>query len=84
MCIRDSTHTHTHSEPSGEHDRKRYGSHSKNIALEVAYKTKDGEQKITISPAHRTQKKSIEWLRALKKVRVDCLYPCLYAHMTDM
>ena len=44
-------------------------SHSKTIALELIYKTKGIEQKITISPAHRTLKKSVEWLRALKKVK---------------
>ena len=63
-----SVHTTT-SEPSGvEHGRKRHGSHSKSIALELIYKVKGVEVQVTISPAHRTQKKSVEWLRALKKV----------------
>lgn len=61
-------HTTT-SEPSGvEHGRKRHGSHNKSIALELIYKVKGVEVQVTISPAHRTQKKSVEWLRALKKV----------------
>ena len=68
--IRDVTCTLMLSEPSGEHSgRKRHGSHSKTIALELIYKSRGIEQQITISPAHRTLKKSVEWLRALKKVR---------------
>lgn len=62
-------HPNTESEPTGEHGKKRHGSHSKSISLELIYKSKGIEQQITISPVHRTQKKSVEWLRALKKVR---------------
>ena len=57
-------------DPSGlEHGRKRHGSHSKSISLELSYKCKGTEQKVVISPVHHTQKKSVEWLRALKKVK---------------
>ena len=69
ITIPAHTHTHTSAEPAGlEHGRKRHGSHSKSISLELIFKTKGVEQKVTISPVHRTQKKSVEWLRALKKV----------------
>ena len=49
--------------------RKRSSSSTKNISLELVYKSGGLEQKVTLSPSvSHSRKLSVDWLRALKKV----------------
>ena len=53
----------------GEGPKKRSGSVTKSISLELVYKSGGLEQNITLSPAmSHSRKQSVEWLRAFKKV----------------
>ena len=52
-----------------EPGRKRSSSSTKNISLELLYKSGGLEQKMTLSPSvSHSRKASVEWLRSLKKV----------------
>ena len=51
--------------------RKRSSSATKNISLELIYKSGGLEQKVTFSPSvSHSRKHSVDWLRSLKKVRL--------------
>ena len=69
------THTHTHIRAAGaaaqedESRKKRAGSNTKRMSLELVYKSGGLEHKIVLSPSTSPPRKhATEWLRALKKV----------------
>ena len=69
------THTHTHIPAAGaaaqedESRKKRAGSNTKRMSLELVYKSGGLEHKIVLSPSTSPPRKhATEWLRALKKV----------------